>query len=115
MAPKLFDAAKKHDSSQTGERAMPTRPKRNAAAPIAPQAGRATRTGGAVHAEGDRLTWAKQTNDTFRHLVRPLADRARRRPVHDPAAGERAEPARQHAPLAAPIRSACRWNVGDSQ
>ncbi len=83
MKPKLFDAADKHDSSQPGQRVVPTRPNRNAAAPIAPQAGRATRTSGAAHADeanGGRAT-ARRTVATAEAIEREVrvAYEARRR------------------------------------
>ncbi len=85
MTPKLFDAADKHDSSQPGQRVVPTRPNRNAAAPIAPQAGRATRTSGAAHADeanGGRAT-ARRTMATAEAIEREVrvAYEARRRPA----------------------------------
>ena len=64
---------------------MPMRPKRNAAAPIAPNAGRATRTGGAAHADeanGGRAT-ARRTvaaTEAIEREVR-IAYEARRRPA----------------------------------
>ena len=85
MTPKLIDAAEKRDSAQTGQRVMPTRPKRNAAAPIAPNAGRATRTSGAAHADeanGGRAT-ARRTVATAEAIEREVrvAYEARRRPA----------------------------------
>lgn len=85
MTPKLFDAAKKHDSSQAARRVMPTRPKRDAAPPIAPQAGRATQTGGAAHADGadgGRAT-ARRTVATAEAIEREVrvAYEARQRPA----------------------------------
>ncbi len=85
MAPKLFDAAKKHDSSQTARRVMPTRPKQKAAASIGPKAGRASQTSGAAHgdeANGGRATSrrAVATAEAIEREVR-VAYEARRRPA----------------------------------
>lgn len=85
MTPKLIGAADKHDSSQTGQRVTPTRPKRNVAALRAPQAGRATRTSGADHADeanGGRAT-ARRTAATAEAIEREVrvAYEARRRPA----------------------------------
>ena len=85
MTPKLFNAANKHGSSQTGHRVVPTRPKRNAAAPVAPKAGRATQTSGAAHADeanGARAT-ARRTVATAEAIEREVrvAYEARRRPA----------------------------------